>query len=309
MIVMEYILRIFTVQLGSPVLSFFLLLMTVSYTQAQVPSQENANGGANTCLVCHNQPPVTHILQTPHAPLSLNNCQSCHGPSTDHTRQMNSPDIVFGENTGRFPASDVQVQNQACLNCHGSGSRFNWHGSQHDFADLSCSSCHTIHAMGDPVLLKIEESQVCFGCHQDKRAQINRRSHHPVEEGKVACSDCHNSHGSPGVSLLLNNTVNETCYQCHAEKRGPFLWEHQPVREDCSNCHNPHGSNQQSLLNVRTPFLCQQCHQEAFHPSSLYSATGIPPGGAAQQLLGKDCMNCHSTIHGSNHPSGSRLTR
>jgi DmsE family decaheme c-type cytochrome len=158
-------------------------------------------------------------------------------------------------------------------------------------------------------LTKIEQPQVCFGCHQDKRAQVNRRSHHPIEEGKVVCSDCHNSHGSPSIRLLARNSVNETCYQCHAEKRGPFLWEHQPVREDCTNCHNPHGSNQESLLNVRTPYLCQQCHQEAFHPSSLYSGTGIPPLGAAQQLLGKGCLNCHSKVHGSNHPSGSRLTR
>jgi predicted CXXCH cytochrome family protein len=53
---------------------------------------------------------------------------------------------------------------------------------------------------------------------------------------------------------LLEATVNDTCYQCHAEKRGPFLWEHAPVREDCTNCHSPHGSTQPSLLKARTPW-------------------------------------------------------
>jgi DmsE family decaheme c-type cytochrome len=109
--------------------------------------------------------------------------------------------------------------------------------------------------------------------------------------------------------MLTRNTVNETCYDCHAEKRGPFLWEHAPVREDCTNCHTPHGSNYENLLTARQPWMCQQCHAANFHPSGIYSGTGIPPDGADQRMLGKQCLNCHSQIHGSNHPSGIRLTR
>jgi predicted CXXCH cytochrome family protein len=81
------------------------------------------------------------------------------------------------------------------------------------------------------------------------------------------------------------------------------------VQEDCSNCHTPHGSNYENLLVARQPWLCQQCHVAQRHPSSVYSGTGIPPDGAAQQVLGKQCENCHSQVHGSNHPSGIRLTR
>jgi hypothetical protein len=66
------------------------------------------------------------------------------------------------------------------------------------------------------------------------------------------------------------------------------------------------------MLKARAPFLCQQCHLAQFHPSTAYSGTGLPgdaiPSGA-QQLLGKNCMNCHSQVHGSNHPSGVRKTR
>ncbi len=121
-----------------------------------------------------------------------------------------------------------------------------------------------------------------------------------------------NINGSNGPTLLVGATLNETCYTCHAEKRGPFLWEHEPVREDCSICHKPHGSVNESLLKNRAPWLCQQCHLEQFHPSTAYSGTGLPgattPSGA-QQLLGKNCMNCHVQVHGSNHPSGPRKTR
>jgi len=127
----------------------------------------------------------------------------------------------------------------------------------------------------------------------------------------VSCSDCHNPHGSTGPKQLVKGTVNETCYTCHTEKRGPFLWEHQPVREDCTICHEPHGSVHSSLLKVRGPWLCQQCHMVQFHPSTAYSGTGLPttkPSGA-QQMLAKNCLNCHSQVHGSNHPSGVRKTR
>jgi DmsE family decaheme c-type cytochrome len=299
--------------------SLVLLLMAapvIAQSDNQPSDPQYSEGGATFCLNCHNTPPVSFILQTPHAqsgdprtPFANQGCETCHGPSASHVREFSSPGVVFGKTGRRFPVSDPKTQNQACLNCHESGSRMNWQGSQHEFGDVACSSCHKIHSLHDSVRVNQTQPQVCFTCHKDKQAQVSKRSHHPIMEGLVVCSNCHNPHGSPGTTLLARNTVNETCYQCHAEKRGPFLWEHQPVREDCTNCHNPHGSTQASLLEIRPPYLCQQCHEEAFHPSTLYSGTGIPPTGAAQQLLGNSCMNCHSTIHGSNHPSGSRFTR
>ena len=301
-------------------LSISIVLSTqvvMSQSDAQTSNQDYAKDGANTCLLCHNSPPVTHILQTPHAqkadprtPFASHDCETCHGPSSDHISQFKSPGIVFGQKTKRFPATDVKNQNQVCLTCHESGLRMNWHGSQHEFADIPCASCHKIHSLKDPVLVNDSQPQVCYTCHKNKRVEVNKRSHHPINEGKVVCSNCHNPHGSTGESLLAKNTVNETCFQCHAEKRGPFLWEHQPVREDCTICHNPHGSTQASLLTVRAPYLCQQCHlEEGFHQSTLYSGTGIPPIGANRYLLGNSCLNCHSKVHGSNHPSGSIFTR
>ncbi|NIQ02933.1 MAG: cytochrome C, partial [Nitrospinaceae bacterium] len=129
----------------------------------------------------------------------------------------------------------------------------------------------------------------------------------PLREGKMHCADCHNPHGGPGPSQLKRATVNETCYLCHQEKRGPFLWEHAPVRENCSNCHDPHGSTFDHLLKRKPPFLCQGCHMDAFHPSGVYDRNELR--SRSQNLVGKSCLNCHSQIHGSNHPSGPRLQR
>src|SRR5438132_9467247 len=50
---------------------------------------------------------------------------------------------------------------------------------------------------------------------------------------KVGCTSCHNPHGGEGGKMLVDLTVNNVCYTCHAEKRGPFLWDHPPVRENC----------------------------------------------------------------------------
>ena len=138
----------------------------------------------------------------------------------------------------------------------------------------------------------------------------------PLPEGKMSCNDCHNPHGSPTRPLLKTDTVNETCYECHAEKRGPFLWEHAPVRENCVNCHQAHGSNHDKLLVAPRPVLCQQCHNAAVgHPGTFYNnsqtaESALQIGGVqSQRVIGRACQNCHTQIHGSNHPSGARFQR
>jgi DmsE family decaheme c-type cytochrome len=156
---------------------------------------------------------------------------------------------------------------------------------------------------------------VCFTCHQEQRAQTKQISTHPLDAGKMACSDCHNPHGSPGPKLLGKNTVVETCFTCHAEKRGPFLWEHQPATEDCTNCHTPHGSNNTPLLKDRPPFLCDTCHDGPHTSQSAIGrgvagiqGGGIVPGGSPSVInVGRSCMNCHVMVHGSNSPTGAYL--
>ncbi len=288
----------------------------MAQTRTAQDQQQSAPQAANTCLACHNNPTVTAIFSTPHGVGSIagsasngRGCESCHGASGEHASTMQSPAVVFGDGGGRFTASDVEIQNRQCLSCHQTTETVHWAASAHQSADLACASCHTIHVAPQTALIERTDSGLCLSCHLEQRSQLNRRSHHPVAEGLMSCTSCHNPHGSDTVALLSKSSITDTCTSCHTEERGPFLWEHQPVTEDCTTCHNPHGSTQASLLSVRQPFLCQTCHSEAFHPSSLYNGTGIPPAGAQQNLLGTSCTNCHSVIHGSNHPSGSRLTR
>ncbi|WP_449423949.1 cytochrome c3 family protein [Rhodanobacter lindaniclasticus] len=147
------------------------------------------------------------------------------------------------------------------------------------------------------MLAKASIDEVCSSYHQDIRAKFNRRWRIPLPEGQMACTDCHNPHGSITKPLLKTDTVNETCYTCHAEKRGPFLFEHAPVRANCLNCHDVHGSNQQTLLVAPIPMLCQQCHTMTRHPNDLQTRAGLGTGPHPdERLIGRGCLTCHSNI-------------
>lgn len=273
------------------------------------------------CLRCHEEPHVISILHGPHGVAGDNRtgfaqhgCGSCHGDSESHMQRpprgepRSPPDVVFADTR----THDDGRADGMCLACHAGSAGMHWQGSEHEVADLSCSSCHTAHAYSDPVLARAGEALVCASCHARTHAEALRPSAHPMLDGQVACRDCHAVHGGMGTGLLSAATVNEGCTSCHAEFRGPFLWEHPPAAEDCLACHRPHGSVHRPLLVKRTPWLCQDCHMAQFHPSAALSGTGLPgeamPSGS-QSMLGRDCMNCHVHVHGSNHPSGPGTTR
>jgi DmsE family decaheme c-type cytochrome len=234
-------------------------------------------------------------------------CGACHGDSSAHNKAPRAKDrlpIRFGVKAPAGP------QNDKCLACHQTGARIHWQGSAHDRSQQACASCHKAHAAKDPVLVAETQAAVCFECHKDRRAEMFKLSTHPLKAGFFACSSCHQPHGSTTRALLQKTTVNDTCYTCHADKRGPFLWEHRSAQDDCTHCHNPHGTNNPPMLKVRQPYLCQQCHQSVNHSTPAFSGTNLNPANAnAQRVIARSCANCHTKVHGTNHPSGARFQR
>lgn len=292
-------------------------LPTATAQAADAYTQE----GADTCLGCHDDESATYsasaLFKTKHAqrtdkrsPFGVGGlqCEACHGPGALHAKNKKPAAI----NTFK-PDSKVSLEdrNQICMSCHEGSSRTAWHAGAHERGKLACTDCHKVHRAHDPVLAKASEPQVCMSCHKQQRADFHKTSTHPVRQGKMACSDCHAAHGSTAPALLSKPTLNQTCTSCHAEKRGPVLWEHAPVAEDCGLCHNAHGSVRQALLVKSPALLCQQCHSAAGHPSVPQTPAGLPGAGGTTGvfLLAGSCTNCHTQVHGSNHPSGAKLMR
>ncbi len=308
-----------------PMLMAAALLGGGLFWQANVPAQEKtaapeySRKGADTCLNCHDDDTaMLQIFRTPHgrpqdpdSPFGHGQlqCEACHGPGGAHAgrvaRGESRPPVI---RFGRGSETSAATQNEMCLGCHEKNAN-NWHLGSHSRRDTSCADCHKSHDPRDPVMNKATQLEVCKDCHQLQHANALQPFGHPLREGELACSSCHAPHGSMSQASLKRDTVNDTCYQCHADKRGPFLFEHAPVSEDCGLCHAPHGSANPGMLTRRAPFLCQQCHQQQGHSAVPGLPSGLPGGMPSASLLAGGCNNCHSKVHGSNHPSGTALAR
>lgn len=265
----------------------------------------------DSCAACHEEIAVG-LAETQHGKRALaerspHGCQACHGPAAAHVE-----DPTVEANRPRVPDLGPAGVAARCQGCHAGGGHMFWKGGRHASAGVTCIDCHGVHEFASVrgQLKKATVADTCFQCHKSIRTDVMRSSHHPIREGKISCKDCHDPHGTPNDNNVPAGSVNEKCYECHAEKRGPFLWEHPPVRENCLSCHTPHGSNHQKLQRTSVPYLCQQCHSNTRHPGTLYDAEDLP--GAPSQsnrVFERSCVNCHAAIHGSNHPSGPYLGR
>jgi DmsE family decaheme c-type cytochrome len=202
----------------------------------------------------------------------------------------------------------------ACLRCHSKDlNRANIRRSNHSQANVVCTSCHSIHqSESSRNLLAKRQADVCYGCHNDVRAQFSQPFKHRVNEGFMTCSDCHNPHGTNAPTWKMGSRPHlvdtglqneQSCLKCHTDKRGPFLYEHAAVRVDgCEMCHSPHGSTNARLLKRPVVFtVCLECHTGA--GTFGRQADGVIRQSASHNMADpryRNCTTCHVRIHGSN---------
>ena len=276
---------------------------------AALPSLRGTSRALNAvapqvCYRCHQETYQLQAIAHPHQIGGEHgfNCTTCHDP---HGKILE------------------YSRKEMCLKCHDGSPTAAWHSSTHDMYGVACTDCHNPHPETQvPDVVNISHTQiarpkrlpmsvndpvVCYKCHADIYAMNSMPSHHPIKEGKMVCSDCHDSHGQQ-LGNLKEPTLNMVCYKCHADKQGPFVYEHPPVTENCGICHNPHGTVANNLLHQPTTFLCLRCHTghrtgPTFgpHTGSGLADVGVTPD--LQRAFYGDCSQCHSQIHGSDLPS------
>jgi len=272
--------------------------------------------GSSKCAKCHDEVwdkfqhnPHYQAQVDSHPAGTVVGCESCHGPGSLHVEADGDEKDPRFATLNVFKRMKPADASNVCRACHMTGDQFHWDESAHAKNDVACQNCHSMHNSqtqgGKALLAASRPTELCVTCHREKRVEIERSAHMPLREGGMDCSSCHNPHGSTGPHMIRAASNNDLCTSCHMDKRGPFLWEHPPVRENCVTCHMPHGSNNDKVLASKRPFLCQRCHIATRHPSTLYDR----PDLVSNRLFNRSCTNCHSQIHGSNHPSGKTFLR
>ena len=256
--------------------------------------------GSETCKTCHEEI-YKNFETTPHWKTTLKGhgeiegCEGCHGPGQAHVEGSGDKSKIF-----RFAGADSKEVSKRCLTCHEFGEEHaNFDRSEHNQNGVNCVSCHSPHHANEPQYLLVEKQpELCYGCHTEVKQDFSRPFRHRVDQGLVECTDCHNQHGGFLTKQLRATAAqDQVCFKCHADKAGPFAFEHEPVKtEGCVACHTPHGSTNPRLLKrAQVNLLCLECH-------TLTTDSGAPPVPTFHNQSQKysACTMCHTQLHGSN---------
>ena len=218
------------------------------------------------------------VMAPPHIPgatfVGSAECATCHEDKTKDFKTATH---------GRLMAKGENAANAGCESCHGPG------------------SLHVEAGGGKGKIVNPGKSpEACFQCHLDKQAEFHLPHTHPVLEGKMSCTDCHNPHEGDAVKGggTSMTSSEETCFQCHTMQKGPFIFPHEAIREGCISCHAPHGSVNQKMLIERNSNLCLKCH---FQQQTGFGQILIGGSNHSGRLNAGSCWKagCHEAVHGS----------
>ncbi len=271
------------------------LILIFGFVPEAATQQADDFMGSDLCQECHPDEWETFTAGV-HYSLELEGaefagCETCHGAGLDHVDLAGAGEDGALDAIITFSRESAKEKTAQCLTCHAEMETQQHYGiGDHMNVGVACSDCHSAHEdLRIHASLQQSEPGLCFQCHGETRGQFVLPNSHPVYENKgfMVCSDCHNPHGTTNRTQLWQSG-NDTCAECHAEKKGPWVFPHVPVETDgCTVCHQPHGSTNNFMLNYAETWLnCLQCH------------TAIP--SFHQMPARQECTSCHAQIHGSN---------
>jgi len=292
--------------LGAVALVFSSGILFGRQGEQKAPAGAPAYVGSETCQTCHED--ISKAFEkNPHAVVGKDKrrgfetkaCESCHGPGSKHAESASAGDII---NPSKLKAAEGDAVCHLNQPTHAGRLR-----GGHARNQVSCTACHSIHK-GMEALRPVAKRAInerCGACHTSVWAEFRRPYKHFLPEGAMACTDCHNPHGSFLANSIRTASANEPgCFKCHGDKRGPFTFEHAPMRlEGCRACHEPHGSaNPHMLTRAEVRFVCLECHANIANPATARAGVlgGVPP--AIHDLRSprfRNCTICHVKVHGS----------
>jgi DmsE family decaheme c-type cytochrome len=267
--------------------------------------------GSESCGTCH-EDIVKGFKNNRHSVLDKSKdrgwtaraCEGCHGPGAKHAESASADDI-------RNPLKlTTAAADRNCLGCHqNKQTNAGRIASSHVRGEVPCTACHNVHPIGEKASsAKLATAkginQTCSRCHTAVWASFQKPHRHALPESVMSCTSCHNPHGAFQPRMLRTSIGAEPgCLKCHTDKRGPFVYEHAPLRlEPCTICHEPHGStNPRMLTRHEVGFQCLECHSNLISPGASGTVGGLPP--AIHDIRNprfKNCTLCHQKPHGSN---------
>jgi DmsE family decaheme c-type cytochrome len=266
--------------------------------------QASAAEAPPKCGDCHTEE-VAKFGGNPHARYShkdkkpdLNDfCETCHGNGAKHMEAGGDKSLI--QTFHGLEGSEL------CLSCHQKANEhasfdLGFHGNTNTVNCLSCHSIHNSYPKNEHLIAKAP-GELCATCHLNQTASFRNKPYaHRLDRGGMTCLDCHNPHDRKGQTVALTRVGELPCLNCHAEKRGPFVFDHVTGSAgDCLSCHQSHGSTNPKMLTwARVDQLCLSCHSQTGAANTLGSQP--PSFHDLRSPRYRNCTTCHTAVHGSN---------
>ena len=245
------------------------------------------------CLECHDTDegaPAGQVLLGSHGIAGegledRRGCLDCHGDSAAHIAgpETQAPDVSFGPRWTTTPAA----QDTPCLHCHEDNTARDWRHALHMVNNLTCITCHDIHAEQDRVLVPEEQLSVCTTCHKAQKSGI----HELGGENDPPCSLCHNPHNHEAARPQMQANDSAGCLFCHgSEQMGS---DHRPARV-CLDCHQGIAHAPEDSAPPLHPQAVQGRGVTLFYPghaSREWLVRDHPGSQPLRQVT--DCQRCH----------------
>ena len=183
-----------------------------------------------------------------------------------------------------------------------------------------------IHVNKDKVFNKAEQPTSASPATRTCASLASRPWRHPIQEGKVTCSDCHSVHGSAGPKLAKRDTRQRHLLHVPRGKARPVRAQPSTGAGQLRELPQPARQQRRRHAALRATRSCATSAIRRTRPAASARWAGSRACSrrrcrrrrcrqsrrcrAAINTVnvwqGRSCLNCHTQVHGSNNPGGAR---